>query len=143
MTITPEIRAQRSAEEMYSGDEATRYLGASLDEVTPGSAVMTMTVKPHHLNGHGICHGGFLFTFADSCFAFACNSYNQKFVSLHGEITYMAPSFGGDVLTAVATEVSKQGRSGVYDIRVTNQNGDDIVLFRGLCRSINGTHFEE
>ena len=141
--ITPHERAQRSADAMMKGDNATPALGASLDDIGPGTAVMSMTVQDWHLNGHGICHGGFIFTLADSCFAFACTSFNQKFVSQHNEMTYLAPGMPGDVLTATGRAVSRQGRSGIYDITVSNQDGQDIALFRGLCRSIKGTHFDE
>jgi acyl-CoA thioesterase len=141
--ITPEERARKSAEAMMKGDMATKSLGASLDHVGPGEAEMSMTVKDWHLNGHGICHGGYIFTFADSCFAFACNSFNQRFVSQHGEITYVAPGMPGDRLTATGRAVSRQSRSGIYDIVVRNQDGEEIAHFRGLCRSIKGTNFEE
>ena len=141
--LSPEERARHAADAMMREDRATRFLGASLDDIAPGAAVMSMTVENWHLNGHGICHGGFIYTLADSCFAFACNSFNQKFVSQHGEITYLAPSMLGDVLTATGHAVSRQGRTGIYDVAVCNQSGHDIAQFRGLCRSIKGTHFEE
>ena len=141
-TLTPQDIAEQSAAAMMKGDMATQSLGATLDAVGPGTAEMSMTVQDWHLNGHGICHGGYIFTFADSCFAFACNSFNQKFVSQHGEITYLAPGMPGDVLTASGRAISRQGRSGIYDITVRNQHGDDIAQFRGLCRSIKGVHVE-
>ena len=141
--ITPTERAKRSADAMMKGDMATRALGGNLDDVGPGTAVMSMTIEDWHLNGHGICHGGYIYTLADSCFAFACNSFNQKFVSQHGEITYLAPGMPGDVLVATGRVISRQGRSGIYDVTVQNQGGQDIAQFRGLCRSIKGTHFDE
>jgi acyl-CoA thioesterase len=141
--ITPEERARKSAEAMMNGDTASPFLGIQLDQIGPGEAEMSMIVKDQHLNGHGICHGGFIFTLADSCFAFACNSLNQKFVSQHGEMTYIAPGMPGDRLVATGHAVSQQGRSGIYDVVVRNQDGQDIAQFRGLCRSIKGTNFEE
>ena len=91
-------------------------------------------------NGHGNCHGGYLFTLADSAFAFACNSYNTMTVAQHCAITYLIPGRIGDRMTATATEVSRRGRSGLYDIRVTNQDGDTVAEFRGHSRTVKGTH---
>jgi acyl-CoA thioesterase len=99
-------------------------------------------VEKHHTNGHDICHGGFIFALADSAFAFACNSYNQVAVAQHNTISFIAPSFQGDRLTAVAREVTRNGRSGLYDVRVTNQDGRLIAELRGASRVIKGTHFE-
>ena len=141
--ITDQERAEKSTSAMLKGDMATQALGAVIDSIGPGLCEMSMTVQDWHLNGHGICHGGYIYTLADSCFAFACNSFNQKFVSQHGEITYMAPGMPGDTLVASGRAVSRQGRTGIYDITVRNQEGQDIAHFRGLCRSIKGTHFEE
>jgi len=95
------------------------------------------------LNGHRICHGGYIFTLADSAFAFACNSYNQNTVAQQNQITYLAPGKQGEILTATATEVSRTGRSGVYDVVVTGEDARTIALFRGLSRSIKGQHFSE
>lgn len=141
--MTPQERAERSAAVMLESDMATKTLGACLDEIGPGYAVLSMTVRPEHLNGHAICHGGIIYTFADTCFAVACNSYNQKFVSQHGEITYLAPGREGCRLVATACEKSIQGRTGIYDVRVQIRNGQILALFRGLCRAIRGSHFEE
>ena len=141
--MSPQACAERSASVMLEGDKATASLGASLDRVAPGEAEMSMVVEERHLNGHGICHGGYIYTLADSCFAFACNSFNQKFVSQHGEITYISAGMLGDRLTAIGRAISRQGRTGIYDVVVRNQADEDIAQFRGLCRSIKGTHFEE
>lgn len=102
-----------------------------------------MTVETHHTNGHDICHGGYIFTLADSAFAFACNSYNQIVVAQHNSITFIAPGALGDRLTAVAREVARFGRSGIYDVRVENQDGKVIAEFRGSSRVVSGKHFEE
>ena len=102
-----------------------------------------MTVEAHHTNGHKICHGGFIFTLADSTFAFACNSYNQRTVAQQNAITFCAPGQLGDRLVARAVEVVRSGRSGVYDVTVSNQDGTIIAVMRGNSRQIGGTHIEE
>lgn len=127
---------------MWARDDASKWLGASLDAVGPGTATMSMTVAPHHTNGHDICHGGFIFTLADSAFAFACNSYNQIAVAQHNVITFVAPGRLGDRLVAEAREVTRFGRSGLYDVRVSDQEGRLIAEFRGASRVIKGVHFE-
>lgn len=141
--MTPQERAERSAAAMWANDAASQWLGMTLDAVAPGSATLSFTVAPHHLNGHGICHGGYIFTLADSAFAFACNSYNQVTVAQENQITYLAPGQPSERLTAVATETARNGRSGVYDITVTGGDGRKVALFRGLSRTIRGQHFEE
>ncbi len=141
--MTPQEIAERSAEAMWARDRASKWLGAFLDEVKPGRAVMSMTVEPHHTNGHDICHGGFIFTLADSAFAFACNSYNQNTVAQQAAITFVEPGRLGDRLVAEAKEVSKKGRSGIYDIEVRRTDGALVAAFRGLSRSIKGTNFDE
>lgn len=143
MGLSPEEVARRSAEAMWERDEASKWLGASLDAVGPGTARMSMTVEKHHTNGHDICHGGYIFTLADSAFAFACNSYNQNVVAQHNTITYVSPGRLGDRLTAEAREVARFGRSGIYDVRVTDQDGRLVAEFRGASRTIEGRHFEE
>ena len=143
MSLSPEEIARRSAEAMWARDDATKWLGATLESVGPGTAVTSMVVEKHHTNGHDICHGGYIFTLADSAFAFACNSYNQRAVAQQAAITYIAPAHLGDRLTAQAREVSRKGRGGIYDIRVTNQTGDHIAEFRGHSRTIKGTHLPE
>jgi phenylacetic acid degradation protein PaaD len=105
--------------------------------------VVLAAVAERHANGHGICHGGITFALADSAFAFACNSRNQSTVAQHNMISYLAPGRLGDVLTATATELSLTGRSGIYDVKVTNQNAIVIAEFRGFSRAIKGQLFEE
>ena len=141
--MTPEDRAKRSAEVMWAADKASKWLGMSLDWVGPGACAMSLTVAEHHCNGHLICHGGYIFTLADSAFAFACNSYNQNAVAQQNAITFCAPGRMGDVLTAKAVEVTRAGRSGVYDVTVTNQDDVVIAVMRGNSRTIKGSHFEE
>lgn len=128
---------------MWSDDGASKWLGMSLIEIDEGRAVIELTVERHHCNGHGMCHGGITFSLADSAFAFACNSRNQSTVAQHNSITYTAPGHLGDRLRAEAREVSLEGRSGIYDVRVTNQDNQTIAEFRGLSRAISGTLFDE
>ncbi|SPF81329.1 hydroxyphenylacetyl-CoA thioesterase PaaI [Pseudoprimorskyibacter insulae] len=141
--MTPKERAQKSAEALWRDDGASQSFGMQIAEVDEGRATMTMEVLPRHANGHGICHGGIIFTLADSAFAFACNSRNQNTVAQHNVISYIAPGRIGDVLTADAREVSTTGRSGIYDVTVKNQDGTLIAEFRGFCRAIKGQLFEE
>jgi len=141
--MTPEDRAQKSAAAMWADDNASPWFGMELVEVTEGGATLALTVEPHHANGHGICHGGVTFSLADSAFAFACNSRNRNTVAQSNTITYIAPGRIGDRLTATAREISLTGRSGIYDVTVTNQNGTVIAEFRGHSRAIKGQLFEE
>ncbi|MFT6656914.1 hydroxyphenylacetyl-CoA thioesterase PaaI [Maritalea sp.] len=141
--MTPQERAQKSASTMWENDSASQRVGMKLVEIGVGSATLTMTIGEEHLNGHKICHGGYVFMLADSAFAFACNSYNQLAVAHQNSITYAAPGKLDDVLTAKAVEVSKSGRSGIYDVTITNQNDEALAHFRGHSRTIKGTHFTE
>ncbi len=141
--MTPQARAERAAAVMWAQDKASQALDMTLVSVGPGTATLNMPVRDDMLNGHGICHGGYIFTLADSAFAFACNSYNQLTVAQSNQITYCTPAHRGNMLTAFAEEVTREGRSGCYDVRVTNADGTLIAVFRGLSRSIKGHHFEE
>lgn len=141
--VTPQHRAELSASALLEKDAASQHLGMSLISVAPGEAVLSMQVKDFMLNGHGTCHGGFLFAFADSAFAVACNSYNTKSVAQQNQITYLAPCPSQTVLTAHALETARSGRSGTYDVTVTNETGAIIALMRGLCRDVKGQHFTE
>lgn len=113
-------------------------MGMRIDEVGAGRARLSMTVRPDMLNGHDVCHGGFIFTLADSAFAFACNSYNQNTVASGATIDFLAPARGADELTALAQEQSLSGRTGVYDVVVTNQRGEKVAVFRGRSYRIRG-----
>ncbi len=130
--------AVRVTERMYSLDRASQAMGMRIARVGPGRAELTMTVRADMLNGHAICHGGFIFTLADSAFAFACNSYNLTTVASGCSIDFLAPAREGDVLIAVGQERSMSGRTGVYDIEVRNQAGETIALFRGRSYRIKG-----
>lgn len=138
--MTPQEIAEASAQAMWAGDRASQDLGMRLDRIAPGEATMSMMLTETMSNGHGNCHGGYMFTLADSAFAFACNSYNQMVVAQHCSITYLSPGRIGDRLTATAREVSRRGRSGIYDIAITNQDGVQVAEFRGHSRTVKGTH---
>lgn len=144
MTVQAEplALAQEVARLMWADDRASQALGMQLLEVRPGYARLSMTVRRDMTNGHGICHGGFMFLLADSTFAFACNSHNQKAVAASAEIHFLAPAQEGDVLIAEGQEQHLAGRSGVYDTRVTDQNGKLVALFRGKSASIKGQFIE-
>lgn len=141
--MTPQERAEASAAAMFATDAASQHLGISIDQIGPGRAVLSMTVRPEHLNGHRICHGGYIFTLADTAFAFACNSYNAVTVAQENQITFLSPGKPDERLTAVAEERARPGRSGVYDISVTGEDGRTVALMRGLSRTIKGTLFDE
>ena len=141
--MTPKERAEKSAEAMWRGDHASQWMGMALEDVDEGRAVVALTVEPHHANGLGNCHGGVIFSLADTAFAFACNSRNQATVAQQNTIAYLAPGRVGDRLTATAREVSLQGRSGLYDVEIRNREGALIARFSGLSRSVKGRLFEE
>lgn len=128
---------------MWAADRASQALGMTLDTIGPGTAALSMSVRADMVNGHGLCHGGYIFTLADSAFAFACNTYNARTVAQQNQITFVSPGKADEVLTASAAEVSRQGRSGTYDVTVTGGDGRTVALMRGLSRTIQGTHFDE
>jgi acyl-CoA thioesterase len=130
--------AERVAGAMWERDVASRALGMRLVRVAPGGATLEMHVRADMLNGHAICHGGFIFTLCDSAFAYACNSYNLNTVASGCAIEFVAPAREGDALTAIAHERSSSGRTGVYDIEVANQHGETVALFRGKSYRIKG-----
>jgi len=130
--------SERVAAAMYARDPASRSMGMRLGPIAPGHAELTMTVRADMLNGHALCHGGFIFTLADSAFAYACNSYNLTTVASGCAIDFVAPAREGDVLTARAHERSVSGRTGVYDIEVNNQRGETIAYFRGKSYRVKG-----
>ena len=135
-----QVLAQRVGAAMFEADRASREtMGMELLACEPGRATMRMVVKPLHLNGHKICHGGFIFTLADSTFAFACNSRNHNTVANGCSIEFLRPAHEGDVLTAEGVEQNLAGRHGIYDIRVNNQKGQAVALFRGKSTQIAGT----
>ena len=130
--------AQLAAEKLYGSDQASQMLGMTIESVAPGSARVTMRVRPDMVNGHDICHGGLIFALADSAFAFACNSHGHNTVAAGAAIEFLAPGRKGDLLTASATERWRAGRSGIYEIEVRNERGDAIALFRGRSHQVAG-----
>ncbi len=140
MSMTPDALAHAVGEHMFANDMASRdTMGMQLLECKSGYARISMEVKALHLNGHQICHGGFIFTLADSTFAFACNSYNKVAVAAGCSIEFLKPGKLGDVLTCEGVEQTLAGRHGIYDMKVSNQDGETIAMFRGKSAQIQGT----
>jgi len=138
MTITPDAIARASAEAMWAEDNASRGLGMRLEQVGPGSAMLSMEITAAMVNGLGVCHGGFIFTLADSACAFASNSYNQRMILQSSQITLLAPARLGMRLRARGAERHRAERSAIYDVTVASESGDTIAEFRGHVRSIPG-----
>ncbi len=139
MMRTPEQLAARVGEAMFAADRASRdFMKMELVSCEPGRAVMRMQVREEMLNGHDICHGGFIFTLADSTFAFACNSHNKVTVAAGCSIEFLRPGKLDDVLTCEGVERVLQGRHGIYDMKVTNQRGEVVAMFRGKSAQIQG-----
>jgi acyl-CoA thioesterase len=137
-SLSPDDLARACAAAMWKDDDASQGLGMEIVEVKCGQATLTMTVMPHMVNGQRIAHGGFIFLLADSAFAFACNTHNERVVAAEGNITFIKPGRLGDKLIATAREISRSGRSGIYDVRVTT--GDTVIAeFRGHSRTIGGS----
>lgn len=134
--------ARATADAMWAGDHASKWLGMQIEEVKAGYARLSMRVTREMVNGHDTCHGGMIFTLADSSFAYACNSHNQRAVAANCSIDFLAPARLGDVLVATAVEQVRAGRAGVYDIRVENQAGETIASFRGRSAAIKGHWLE-
>jgi len=138
MLHSPQALAELAGKTMYERDSASQKLGILLAEIRPGYACMRMRVREDMLNGHGTCHGGYIFMLADSAFAFACNSHNVNTVGAGCTIDYLAPGRPGDVLTAEATEQALSGKTGVYDVVVTDQEGRKLALLRGKSHRVAG-----
>ena len=130
--------AELAGKTMYERDAASQALGMTLDAIRPGYARMRMRVRGDMLNGHGTCHGGYIFMLADSAFAFACNSHNFNTVGAGCTIDYLAPGRAGDVLVAEAVEQALAGKTGVYDVVVMDQDGRKVALFRGKSHRVAG-----
>lgn len=139
-TMSPQALAERCAESMYARDTAARAMGITLDSVAPGQARMRMTVRADMLNGHAVCHGGFVFALADTAFAYACNSRNAVTLAQNCSIDFVSPGREGEVLIAEAAEHHQFSRTGLYDITVTREAGGEVVArFRGRSYRIRGT----
>jgi acyl-CoA thioesterase len=139
----PAALARACADAMWADDNASRGLGMRLEDVGPGRARMSLVVTEAMVNGHGICHGGFIFALADSAMAFACNSYGEHAVAQHCAITFIRPGRHGEMLTAEAVERTRAGRSGIYDVRVCDAAGETVAEFRGHSRTTGGRFFAE
>jgi len=135
---SPEVVAEEVARTMWPRDHASQLLGLRILTIRPGYSRLLMTVRPDMVNGHHICHGGLIFTLADSAFAYACNSYNKNTVASACHIDFLAPAKEGDILEAEAVEQSLSGRTGVYDVTIRTRSGKVVALFRGKSYRING-----
>jgi acyl-CoA thioesterase len=136
-TLSSDDLARACADAMWKEDDASKGLGMEILGIKAGEAVLAMTVTPHMANGHGIAHGGFIFLLADSAFAFACNSHNERAVAAQCNISFIRPGKVGDRLIATAREISRTGRSGIYDVRVTVDE-TAVAELRGHSRTIGG-----
>ncbi len=136
--LDPHALAQTVGERMLAHDPASRELGMRIVSIAPGRCTMTMVVEPRMLNGFSICHGGYLTLLADSAFAFACNSYNELTVAAGVTVDFLAPAHLAEELTATAVEVSRSGRTGLYDVTVTNPRGETVAVLRGRSHALKG-----
>ena len=136
-------RARKSAAAMYAEDAASQMLGIEIDVLAVGEAVARMTVRDDMVNGFDVCHGGIVFTLADTAFAFACNAYNNVTLSVSAKIDWLIPAMRGDALVARAREVDRQGRHGDYAIDVHNQHDELVARFEGHCIATNKAVFDE
>lgn len=134
--LSPGQLARRCAARMYAADRASRHLGIEISGVAPGHASATMIVTDDMVNGHDLCHGGYVFLLADTAFAFACNTYDQVTVAASGDVVFVRPALRGQRLVAVAVERLRRGRSGVYDVTVRNDDGEVVAEFRGGSRTL-------
>jgi acyl-CoA thioesterase len=132
-------RAQSAVQSLLRVDAASRALGIEITEVAPGRVKIAMTVREDMLNGHGMCHGGVIFAFADSAFAFACNSHDEPMVAAGASIEFLAPTPPGERVTASAVEVWRSARHGLYDVTVASASGEALALFRGRCSRFRGS----
>jgi acyl-CoA thioesterase len=139
-SLDPHAIAEAVRLGMFMDDAASRGLGMQIEAVGPGYARISMTVRPDMLNGFKICHGGFITTLADSAFAFACNSHNELTVASGFVVDFLAPAHEGERLLAECHEVALTGRTGVYDVKVTNQDGKAVVVMRGRSHTMKGKH---
>ena len=134
--MDPSDLARRSAAAMYEADLASRSLGIAVEDIAPGRATARMTVTDEMVNGHDLCHGGYVFLLADTAFAFACNTYGATAVAAGAEIVFIEAARKGDELIAIAVERVRYRRSGIYDITVRRSDGEPIAEFRGRSRTV-------
>jgi acyl-CoA thioesterase len=134
------LRTRAVVQALYLADRASQWLGLEFIEVAPGRVQIAMTVREDMVNGHGMCHGGIVFAFADSAFAFACNSHGDPMVAAGGSIDFIAPTPLGERITATAAEVFRTTRHGIYDVAVTGASGVALAHFRGRCSRLRGAN---
>jgi acyl-CoA thioesterase len=134
------LRAREVVHSLYLADLASQSLGVEIIDVARGRVQIAMTVRPDMVNGFGMCHGGIVFAFADSAFAFACNSHGDRMVAAGASIEFLAPTPSGERLTATAAEVSRSARHGIYDVAVTAASGAVLAHFRGRCARLRGAN---
>ena len=137
--LPPLELAEASAAAMWERDRAVQALGVGLVAVGVGEATLTMTVREDMVNGHGTCHGGFIFTLADAAFAYACNTHDERSVASGADIVFVRAARLGDRLTATGSERVRSGRSGIYDVVVTDDEGRTVAMFRGRSHTIGGS----
>jgi len=135
--------ARACADSMWSTDQASQALGMEILDVSAGRAVLSMRIRADMTNGQHICHGGYMFTLADSAFAFACNGYNQFTVAAHCSINFLAAVKEGELLTATAEERQRSKRSGIYDVTIRREDGSAVAEFRGSSRTVKGQYFPD
>ena len=138
MTDSGRALARACADAMWAEDYATQALGMTIDVIDRGIAELSMTVRKDMVNGYGLCHGGLIFTLADSAFAYACNTHNRRTVASGARIEFLAPARLDDQLTARATQLSQGRSTGVYDVLVSRVDGERVALFRGNAHRIAG-----
>ncbi len=140
MTAADDL-ARACAENLWAQDNASQGLGMAIRDIAAGHAVVTMEIRPSMVNGHGLCHGGFIFTLANSAFAYACNTHNEMNLAQHCTVTFLRPARLGDTLIAEATERAREGHSGIYDVCVRSLNGEIVAEFRGHSRTLGQQFF--
>ncbi|WP_413208099.1 hydroxyphenylacetyl-CoA thioesterase PaaI [Rhodospirillum sp. A1_3_36] len=134
----PQTLAEACRDALWAEDDAAKALGVTIDAVGPGTARASLTITRTMANGHGDCHGGYIFCLSDMAFAYACNSYGPRVVAQHCSVTFLAPAKVGETLTATATETARWGRNGLYDISIHGEDGRLVAEFRGHSRQISG-----
>ena len=136
--LTPQQLAEKTAEMMGARDTASKFLGIEMEEIGPAHCIMSLTVREDLVQGLNVCHGGYIFSLADTTMAFASNSFDIPNLAQSAQITFLAPARLGDKLTATATRVAEAGRNNIWDVEVVNQDAKQIAVFRGQTRAIKG-----
>ncbi len=135
---TPQEIAENTARIMKPRDKAAAFLGIELEEIGPAHCVMGLTVTENQVQGLNVCHGGYIFSLADTCMAYASNSADVPNLAQMAQVTFLAPGQLGDRLTATAARVAEAGRNNIWDVEVVDQNGKQIAVFRGQTRAVRG-----